>query len=167
MLEMFYPNNNKKYEKDRSVCKNCYNKNKLNLMKKRFSLLEENSSSKQDSSSNQDISDIKDRSIQEDTSNKQVRSRKQNTSCKQNISHKQVRSRKQDTSSKQDSSINLKNIDPHCLMEKFSELYNIKNDSDEKAPAARKHAKEILYEILSVKTITKRQYNTLYKKCEQ
>ena len=52
-------------------------------------------------------------------------------------------------------------------MEKFSELYNNKYDSDEKAPAARKHAKEILYETLGVKAITERQYNTLYKKCEQ
>ena len=71
------------YKKDRSVCKNCYNTNTLNLMKKRFGLLEENSSSKQDRSSNQDISDI---------SNKQVRSRKQD------ISNKQVRFRKQVTS---------------------------------------------------------------------
>ena len=75
----------KKYEKDPSVCKNCYNTNTLNLMRKRFKLLEENISSKQDSSSNQDISDKKDRSIKEDISNKQVRSRKQNSSSKQEI----------------------------------------------------------------------------------
>ena len=73
-------------------------------MKKRFGLLEENSSS------NQDISDIQDRSNKEDISNKQFRSRKQDSS------NKQVKSRKQDTS------INLKNIDPDCLLEKFSEL---------------------------------------------
>ena len=51
-----------------------------------------------------------------------------------------------DTSSKQDSSINLKNIDLDCFMEKFSELYNNKIDSNEKAQAAREHAKEILDE---------------------
>ena len=122
------------YKKDRSVCKNCYNTITLNLMKNRFGLLEEQSSSKQGRSSNQDISD---------NSNKQDRSRKQDTS------------------------INLKNIDPDCLMEKFSELYNNKYDSDDKAQAAREHAKEILNELLRVKAITKRQYNTLYKKCEK
>ena len=42
------------YKKDRSVCKICYNTNTLNLMKKRFGVLEENSSSKQDRLSNQD-----------------------------------------------------------------------------------------------------------------
>ena len=88
------------YKKDRSVCKNCYNTNTLKLMKKRFGLLEENSSS------NQDISDIRDRSN------------------KENISNEQVKSRKQGSSNKQDSSINIKNVDPDCLMEKFSELYN-------------------------------------------
>ena len=125
------------YKKDRSVCKNCYNTNTLNLMKKRFRLLEENTSR------NQDVSDIQD------------------ISKKQDISHKQVKSRKQKTS------INLKNIDPDCLMEKFSELYNNKYDSVEKAQTAREHAKEILNELLRVKAITKRQYNTLYKKCEK
>ena len=85
----------KTYKKDRSVCKNCYNTNTLYLMKKRFGLPEENSSS------NQNVSDIQDRSNKEDISNKQVRSRKQDSS------NKQVRSRKQDTPSKQDSSINI------------------------------------------------------------
>ena len=46
-------------------------------------------------------------------------------------------------------------------MEKFSELYNNKYDSDEKAQAARAHAKEILNEVLRVKERTKRQYNSL------
>ena len=131
------------YKKDRSVCKNCYNTNTLNLMKKRFGLIEENSSR------NQDVSDI------------QGSSNKEDISKKQDISHKQVKSSKQNTSN------NLKNIDPDCLMEKFSELYNNKYDSVEKAQAAREHAKEILNEILRVKAITKRQYNTLYKKCEK
>ena len=81
------------YKKHRSVCKNCYDTNTFKLMKKRFGLLEENSSSKQDSSINQDISDIHDSSNKQDISNKQVRSRKQD------ISQKQVRSRKQVTSS--------------------------------------------------------------------
>ena len=118
-------------------------------MKKRFGLLEENSSS------NQDFSDIQDRSNKEDISNKQVKSRKQNSS------NKQVRS------TKQDSSINIKNVDPDCLMEKFLELYNSKYDSIEQSQAAREHGKEILNELLRVKAITKRQYNTLYKKCDK
>ena len=50
-------------------------------------------------------------------------------------------------------------------MEKFTELCNNKFDSAEKAQSARKHAKEILNELLSVKAITKRQYNNLDKKC--
>ena len=143
------------YKKDRSVCKVCYNTNTLNLMKKRFGLLEENSSS------NKDVSDIQDRSNKEDISNKQVRSRKQNSS------NKQVRSRKQDTSSKQDSFINLKNLDPDCLMEKFTELYNSKYASIEEAQVACERGKEILNELLRVKAIIKRQYNTLYKKCDK
>ena len=69
---MFYPTNNRieNYKKDRSVCKNCYNANTLNLMKMRFGMLEENSSRKQD------ISDIQDSSNKEDIPNKQVRSKK-------------------------------------------------------------------------------------------
>ena len=125
-------------------------------MKKRFALLEENSSSKKkDNSSNQDISDIQDSSNKQESSNKKVRS------SKQDISKKQVRS------SKQDSSINIKNIDPDCLMEKFSELYNSEYVSIEQSQAAREHAKEILDELLRVKAITKRYYNTLYKKCDE
>ena len=137
------------YKKDRSLCKNCYNTNTLNLMKKRFGLLEENSSR------NHDVSGIQDRSNKEDISNKQVRSRKQNSS------------KKQDSSNKQDSSINLKNVDPDCLMEKFTELYNSKYDSIEQSQGAREHGKEILNELLRVKAITRRQFNTLYKKCDE
>ena len=107
-------------------------------MKKRFGLLEENSSSIQA------ISHIQDRSNKEDISNEQVRSRKQDSS------NKQVRSRKQD------SSINIKNVDPDCLMEKFSELYNSNYDSVEQSQAAREHAKEMLNELLKVEAITKR-----------
>ena len=62
--------------------------------------------------------------LEEQSSSKQGRSSNQDIS---DNSNKQVRSRKQDTS------INLKNLDPDCLMEKFSELYNIKYDSDDKA----------------------------------
>ena len=80
-------------------------------MKKWFGLIEQNSSSEQDSSNKEEIS------------KEQVRSRKQNSYRKQDITHKQVRSRKQDTSRKQDSSINIKNIDPDCLMEKFPEFW--------------------------------------------
>ena len=124
-------------------------------MKKRFGLLEENSSS------NQDVSDIQDRSNKEDISNKQVRSRKQNSSRKQDSSIKQVRC------SKQDSSINLKIDDLDCLMEKFTELYNSKYASNEEAQVARERGKVILNELLRVKAITKRHNNTLYKKCDE
>ena len=61
----------KNYEKNRSVCRNGYNTNTHNLMKKIIGLLEGNSSCKQDSSNKAVIS------------NKQVRSRKQGTSSKQ------------------------------------------------------------------------------------
>ena len=108
-------------------------------MKKRFGLLEENSSR------NQDVSDVQDSSNKEDLSNKQVISRKQNSSRKQDSSNKQVRS------GKQNSSINIKNVDPDCLMEKFYELYNSKYDSMEQFQAAPEHGKEILSELLRVK----------------
>ena len=52
-------------------------------------------------------------------------------------------------------------------MEKSSELYNSKYDSDEKTQAAQEHAVEILDEISRIKAITKRQYNTFFKKCEE
>ena len=52
-------------------------------------------------------------------------------------------------------------------MENFSELSNSKYVSIEQSQAAREHAKESLKEILGVKTITKTQYDTLYKKCEE
>ena len=132
-------------------------------MKKRFGLLEENSSSKQDSSTNQDISDIQDSSNNFDSSRKKESSNKKVRSSKQDSSRKQDSSKKQVRSSKQDSSINIKNIDPGCLMEKFSELYNKEYVSIEQSQAAREHAKEILDELLRVKAITKRYYNTLYK----
>ena len=52
-------------------------------------------------------------------------------------------------------------------MDKFSELYKANYESIEQSEAAREHAKEILVELSRVKAITKRQYNTLYKKCEE
>ena len=143
------------YKKDRSVCKNCYNTNTFNLMEKRFGLLEENMPSKQDVSNNQDVSVI------QDISNKQVKSRKQNVSKKQDIFHKQVRFSKKAISNKLDCSINLKNIDPDCLMDKFLELYKSEYASIEQSQAAREHFKESLNELLKVEAITKRQYNTL------
>ena len=90
-----------------------------------------------------------------------ISSSKQDGLSNQDISNKQVRSRKQDTSN------NLKNIGPDCLMGNFTEFYNNKYDSAEKAQAARKHAKEILSELIRVKAISKKQYNSLYKKCEK
>ena len=51
-------------------------------------------------------------------------------------------------------------------MKKFTELYNSKYASNEEAQVARERGKEILNELLRVKAITKRQYNTLYKKCD-
>ena len=98
-------------------------------------MLEENSASKKHRSGNQDISDIQDLSNEEDISNKQVRSGKQNSS------REQIRSGKQDFSNKQDNYTNLKNIDPDCLMEKNSELYNSGYASIEQSQASRKHAR--------------------------
>ena len=49
-------------------------------------------------------------------------------------------------------------------MGKLSELYNKNYDADEKAQAAREYAMEILYEILRIKAITKRQYNAFFLK---
>ena len=132
-------------------------------MKRKFGLLEENSSSKQDKS------DIQDSSDKEGISNKQLRSKKQDSSSKHVSSNKQVRSNKHSgytkkgSSNELDSSKNLKNLDPDCLMKKFSELYNSKYDSDEKAQAAREQAIEILDELLRVKALAKKQYNTLFK----
>ena len=126
------------YKKDRSICRKCYSKYMLDY----------------NSSRRGDYNKL-DNSNNFDSSGKQVRSRKENSS------------NKQDKSRKQDTSINLKNIDPDCLMEKFSELYKNKYDSVEKEQAAREHAEEILNELLRVKAITKRPYNTLYKKCEK
>ena len=72
-------------KKDRSVCKSYYITNIINLMKKRFGLMEEISSSKQDISSKQGFSDTEDSSKKEDISNKQVRSRKQDSSKKNKL----------------------------------------------------------------------------------
>ena len=52
-------------------------------------------------------------------------------------------------------------------MEKFTELYNNKYENFEQSQSAREHCKEILVELLRVKAITKREYKTLYKKCEK
>ena len=145
------------YKKDRSICRKCYSKYMLE-----FNSSRRGDYNKLESSRKQDVSDIQDTSNKEDISNKQVRSRKQNSSRQQDCSNKQVRSSKQVTSS----SINLKSVDPDCLMEKFTELYNSKYASNEEAQVAREHCKENLNELLRVKAITKRQYNTLYKKCE-
>ena len=68
------------YKKDRRVCKNCYNTNTLNLMKKRFGLIEKNTSRNQDTSNKEDISNKQVRSRKQESSNKKVRSRKQHTS---------------------------------------------------------------------------------------
>ena len=46
-------------------------------------------------------------------------------------------------------------------MEKFSELYNSKYDSNEKAQVAHEHANEILVEFSRVKKITRKEYNAL------
>ena len=138
------------YKKDRSICRKCYSKYMLDY----------------NSSRRGDFNKI-DNSNNFDSSNKLDSSRKQDRSNKEDISNRQVKSRKQNSSSKQDSSINLKNIDPDCLMENFTELYNSKYASNEEAQVARERGKEILNDLLRVKAITKRQYNTLYKKCDK
>ena len=75
--------------------------------------------------------------------------------------HKQVRISKKASSNKLDCSINLKNIDPDCLMDKFLELHSSEYASIEQSQAAREHSKESLNELLKVEAITKRQYNIL------
>ena len=112
-------------------------------------MLEEYSSSKQLSSCNQDIPDIHVSSNKEDIPNKQVRPRKQKNS------RKQASSKKKDCCSNKIISVNLKKIDPVCLMEKVSELYNSEYFSSEQFQAARKHAKEVLNELLRVRAIKK------------
>ena len=149
------------YKKDRSVCKSCYNTNTLILMKKRFGVLEKNSSSKQDSSSNQNISDI------QYSSNKQVRSRKQTSSNKQDRSSKQVSSNKQDRSSKQTisnkqdksskqdiSSNNIIDMDPNLLCDKLREILS-KFDRSE---SDNTMVKLIIDELLRTKRITRKEY---------
>ena len=117
-------------------------------------MLEENSSSKRLSSCNQGIPDIHVSSNKEDIPIKQVRSRKQKNSRKQDSSKEQASSNKKDCSSNKIISVNLKKIDPVCLMEKVSELYNSEYISSEQFQAARKHAKEVLNELLRVRAIT-------------
>ena len=102
-----------------------------------------------------------------DSSRKEEVSTKIDSSNNFDSSNKQVKSSKKDNSDKLDGSINIKNIDPDCLMEKFTELYNNKYESFEESQPAREHCKEILAEFLRVKAITKREYNTLYKNCEK
>ena len=122
---------------------------------------------KHDSSNNFDSSNKLDSSRKQDVSSKTGSSNNFDSSNKHHSSRKQDRSNKQVRSSKQNSSINLKNVDPDCLMEKFTELYNSKYASNEEVQVARERGKEVLNEILRVKAITKRQYTSLYKKCDE
>ena len=128
------------YKKGRTVCKLCYNNSVLRYYKNKFA---------SDLVSKTDTSTQTDFSSELDSSNKQKKSKKQASS------------------NNQDCSINLKNVDPDCLMEKFTELYNNKYENFEQSQSARELCKEILAELLRVKAITKREYNTLYKKCEK
>ena len=50
-------------------------------------------------------------------------------------------------------------------MRKLSDFYNSKNACNEEAQAAREHAKESSGEFLGVRKITRKVYNTLFKKC--
>ena len=120
------------YKIERSVCKNGFNTNTLNLMKKIFGLLEENSSCKQDSS------------------NKAV------------ISNEQVRSRKQDTSSKQDNltkikTFNVKNYELGLLFRRFEELFNTPYYSETDYTHACDEAVIILDELLRIKILTRKE----------
>ena len=165
------------YKKDRSICRKCYSKYMLEYNSNRRSEYNKlGSSNNFDSSNKLDSSRKQDVSSNFDSSNKQEISRKQDSSNKEDIIKKPVRSRKQNSSNKQVKSdnsdklygsINIKNIDPDCLMEKFTEIYDKKYENFEQSQPAREHCKEILAELLRVKTITKREYNTLYKKCEK
>ena len=129
------------YEKGRTVCNLCYNNLNLGFYENKICSY---STPKSDVITQTDI--LK----KQDSSDKQTSFRKQTSS------NKQDRSNKKDCPSKQNSSVNLENIDPDCLLEKFSKLYNSKYDSIENAQATREHAKEILIELLGVKEITRR-----------
>ena len=160
---MFYPNNNRKFSKNRSVCKNCFIANKPNLLQKRFGLLEENISSKQDSSSNQDISNKEDRSNKQEISNKKVRSRKQNSSSKQVSSNEQDRSSQQDSSDKQDTtSTCIIDVDPNLLSDKLREILS--------KPAVLESCYTmgmmILDELVRIGCIKRKQYNAMCEKIE-
>ena len=123
------------YKTGRTVCKLCYNNLVLGFYENRICSY---SSPKSHVSTKTDIL------------NKQDSSNKQTSSGKQTGSSKQDRSNKNDCSSNQKSSVKLENIDPDCLLEKFSKLYNSKFDSVEKAQATREHASETLVEFLRV-----------------
>ena len=62
-----------KYKKDRSVCKMCYITNTFILLKRRFGLLQENSSRKQDRLSNQHVSNKENSSNKQDFSSKYLK----------------------------------------------------------------------------------------------
>ena len=61
------------YKKDRSVNENCYNTKTFILLKRRFGLLQENSSRKQDRLSNQHVSNKEDSSNKQDFSSKYLK----------------------------------------------------------------------------------------------
>ena len=126
-------------------------------MKKRFGFLEESNSSKQDSSSKQVFSNMQGRSNREDVSNKQVRTRKQVSTRKQDRSSNQDDSNKQDISNK-----DITDVDPDLLCDKLRETLSksVMLESDYTM------IKMIIDELLRVKAITKRQHNTICKKCD-
>ena len=138
------------YKKDRSVCKFCYNTNTLNLMKKRFGLLEEKKSS------NQDVSDLQGSSKKEDISNKQVRTRKQVSSRKQD------RSSNQDVSNKKDRANScIIGVDPDLLCDRLRESF----EKPDRLESDNIMIKMIIDELLRVKAITTRGYNGIRRNC--
>ena len=103
------------YKKGRTFCKVCFNIHVFVYYKNKFC---SKSSLKTDVGTQTDFSDKQESLFEQEGSNKKVRSSKQDGSNKQVRSNKKDTSGKQVSSSKHDTSINIKNVDPECLMEK-------------------------------------------------
>ena len=148
------------YKKGRSVCKVCYNNGVLTYYKNKFG---SNSAIKIDISTQTEFLDLRDGLINQDISTSKSSSNICDNSNKKIISKK--RNTEKDNLIIQDNN-NITDTDPNCLMDKFTELYKSKYTSIEEAQVAREHCKKILNELLRVKALTNRMYDSLYKKCE-
>ena len=121
------------FKKGRTVCKLCYNNNVLRYYKNKFC---SNPSPKSNASTQTDFSD------ELDISYKQVRSRKQTKSSKQSISND-----------------NIIDSDSNHLCGKLREILS-KPDMSENDYTM---SKMILDELLRTKSITRKNYNAIFK----